>query len=171
MDQTAATPAIPVEPALAATVEPELRARLAGLACWYASLTPQSLGAIDDFYAPSARFKDPFNTVNSRDGIRRIFAHMFSKLQQPQFLIHEQLLDGRQAFLTWDFGFYLHGKHYVLHGGSHLHYDEHGMVIDHRDYWDSAEELLHKLPLIGAPLRWLRRQLSVQDDDRGSAPE
>jgi steroid delta-isomerase len=165
MDQTAATPAIPAEPALAATAEPELRERVAELARWYASLSPQSLSTIRDFYAPSARFKDPFNSVNSCDGIRRIFDHMFSKLERPEFVIHQQLLDGRQAFLTWDFSFFLRGKRYVLHGGSHLHYDEHGMVIIHRDYWDSAEELLHKLPLIGPPLRWLRRQLSVQDDD------
>ncbi|MET3106813.1 hypothetical protein AAKU67_002656 [Oxalobacteraceae bacterium GrIS 2.11] len=35
------------------------------------------------------------------------------------------------------------------------------MVTDHRDYWDAAEELFQKLPLIGAPIRWLRRQFKV----------
>jgi steroid delta-isomerase len=27
----------------------------------------------------------------------------------------------------------------------------------HRDYWDAAEELYEKLPLVGALMRWLKR--------------
>lgn len=28
----------------------------------------------------------------------------------------------------------------------------------HRDYWDAAEELYEKLPVLGDLMRWLRRQ-------------
>lgn len=135
------------------------------MADWYGGLTPESLSRLDEFYSASARFKDPFNTVNSRDGIREIFEHMFAKLDQPTFVVQESLLDGRQAFLVWQFHFRLRGRHYSLQGASHLRFDESGYVTEHRDYWDSAEELLHKLPLIGAPLRMLRRWLSVRDED------
>lgn len=137
--------------------------RLAELVDWYAHLQPATLMEIERFYAASACFKDPFNTVQSRDGIHDIFRHMFKTVDDPVFIIHEQLLDGSQAFLTWDFRFHRHNKLYQLHGGSHLRFDPQGRVIMHRDYWDSAEELLHKLPLIGPPLRLLRRLLSVHD--------
>jgi hypothetical protein len=90
---------------------------------------------------------------------------MFDVLEQPAFSVREQLLDGQQAFITWDFSFRRAGKLYQLHGGSHLRFDASGKVCLHRDYWDSAEELLHKLPLIGAPLRLLRSLLSVHDQD------
>ncbi|WP_281424558.1 hypothetical protein [Paludibacterium yongneupense] len=40
--------------------------------------------------------------------------------------------------------------------------------MHHRDYGDSAEELLRKLPLIGAPLLLLHRLPPVRDEDRGS---
>ncbi len=138
------------------------------MADWYAGLTPETLSRLDEFYHASARFKDPFNTVNSREGIRQIFEHMFAKLDQPTFVVQEQLLDGRQAFLVWQFQFSLRGRRYSLQGGSHLRFDELGYVTEHRDYWDSAEELLHKLPLIGPPLRAVRRLLSVRDDARHS---
>ncbi|BAK77232.1 hypothetical protein LHK [Pseudogulbenkiania sp. NH8B] len=164
MDQADRHAALSPEIAAAAPPGPDLRARLAELADWYAHLSPVTLDDIDRFYAASACFKDPFNTVQSRDGIHDIFRHMFNVLEQPVFILREQLLDGSQAFLTWDFRFRRRGKAYLLHGGSHLRFDSRGKVVAHRDYWDSAEELLHKLPLIGPPLRLLRRLLSVHDE-------
>jgi steroid Delta-isomerase len=31
-------------------------------------------------------------------------------------------------------------------------------VVFHRDYWDAAEELYEKLPVIGALMRWLKKR-------------
>jgi len=38
-----------------------------------------------------------------------------------------------------------------------LKFDAAGKVNYHRDYWDAAEELYEKLPLIGPLMRGLRR--------------
>jgi len=35
-----------------------------------------------------------------------------------------------------------------------------GRVNSHRDYWDAAEELYEKLPLMGLLMRFLRRTMS-----------
>ena len=53
------------------------------------------------------------------------------------------------------------GAPYEICGGSHLRFNQAGLVVLHRDYWDAAEELLQKLPLVGAPIRWLRRRFRV----------
>ena len=34
--------------------------------------------------------------------------------------------------------------------------DAQGLVTLHRDYWDAAEELYEKLPVVGAMMRWLK---------------
>ena len=34
-----------------------------------------------------------------------------------------------------------------------------GRVVAHRDYWDAAEELYEKLPVLGALMRLLKRRL------------
>ena len=34
-----------------------------------------------------------------------------------------------------------------------------GRVVEHRDYWDAAEQLYEKLPLIGGVLRLLKRSM------------
>ena len=44
-----------------------------------------------------------------------------------------------------------------MRGASHLRFDASGKVMLHRDYWDAAEELYAKLPLLGAPMRLLQR--------------
>ena len=89
---------------------------------------------------------------------------MFATLESPRFTIQDRVLEGQKAFLTWDFQFRKSNKDYLIHGGSFLQFDSAGLVVSHRDYWDSAEELLEKLPLIGIPLRWLKRRISVRTE-------
>lgn len=139
--------------------------QLAALLDWYSHLTPESVGQVSQFYAPNARFKDPFNEVQGVAAIRAIFAHMFETTDAPRFVINEQVCQAQQAFVTWTFEFALKGKHYSVIGASQLKFDEAGRVIEHRDYWDAAEELFQKLPIIGAPIRWLRRQFKIKGID------
>ncbi|MBG7619508.1 nuclear transport factor 2 family protein [Herbaspirillum sp. AP02] len=128
---------------------------------WYAALDRTSLERIDEFYAAEALFKDPFNDVKGIRSIRAIFAHMFATTDDPRFVILERMGQGGQAFATWRFEFRLKGRHYTVLGVTHFRFDAQGLVSEHRDYWDAAEELWQKLPVIGAPVRWLRGQFRV----------
>jgi hypothetical protein len=126
----------------------------------FQTLTPASVEALDEVYAPQARFKDPFNDVRGLPEIQRIFRHMFVSLNQPRFIITERIVQGGQCFLTWEFRFYFQrfkqGQEQCILGGSHLVLDEAGRITLHRDYWDAAEELYEKLPLVGGLMRWLK---------------
>ena len=44
----------------------------------------------------------------------------------------------------------------LIRGGSHLQLTADGRILLHRDYWDVAEELYEKLPVLGALMRWLK---------------
>jgi steroid delta-isomerase len=128
----------------------------------FQSLSPASVEALDALYAPDARFKDPFNDVTGLPEIQRIFRHMFVALENPRFVITERIVQGPQCFLTWEFRFcfrrFKAGQEQRIVGGSHLVLDEAGRITLHRDYWDAAEELYEKLPLIGGLMRWLKRR-------------
>jgi hypothetical protein len=66
-----------------------------------------------------------------------------------------------QCFLTWDFRFaFLRSKaqEQVIRGASHLVFSPSGQIVLHRDYWDAAEELYEKLPVVGSVMRWLKKQ-------------
>ena len=128
----------------------------------FETLSPAAVEALDALYAPDARFKDPFNDVRGLPEIQRIFRHMYVSLESPRFLITERIVQGSQCFLTWEFRFcfkrFKPGQQQCILGGSHLVLDEAGRITLHRDYWDAAEELYQKLPVIGSLMRWLKRQ-------------
>ena len=83
-------------------------------------------------------------------------------LDSPHFIVRDRLVDGQQVFLTWDFCFHLRRFDtqtlQTVRGSSHLRLDELGRITMHRDYWDVAEELYEKLPLLGALMRWLKHR-------------
>jgi steroid Delta-isomerase len=130
----------------------------------FETLTPASVAALDALYAPEARFKDPFNEVQGVAAIQRIFSDMFEHTEQPRFVITERIEQGAQCFLTWEFRFgfksFRQGQAQCIRGGSHLVLDADGRIAMHRDYWDAAEELYEKLPMIGALMRWLKRRVA-----------
>lgn len=136
--------------------------RSAPLVAYFENLAPDNLAQLKDYYAPQARFKDPFNDVTGLPEIRRIFEHMFVALIRPRFVVTQHICQSEQCFLTWEFRFefrgFHKGKEQVILGASHLVLDEHGLVVLHRDYWDAAEELYEKLPWVGGLMRWLKRR-------------
>ena len=140
----------------------EPRAAVARISAFFEALSPQSLALMDTLYTPDARFKDPFNAVQGVPAITGIFEHMFHSLHEPRFVVTQQVVDGAQAFLVWEFRFRFKRfdttTEQVIRGGSHLVLAADGRISDHRDYWDAAEELYEKLPVVGRLMRWLKRR-------------
>ena len=137
--------------------------RLDQLAAYFESISEATLPQLRDFYAPDAYFKDPFNEVRDVASIEHIFAEMYVSLHDPRFVVHSKVEQGDEAFLTWDFNFRI--KKYKAHvtqtirGSSHLKFDAGDRVRYHRDYWDAAEELYEKLPLLGGLMRFLKQRV------------
>ena len=94
--------------------------------------------------------------------IRRVFSHMYATLEQPRFVVSGCMVDGDQCFLTWEFLFrfknYDRSIQQTVYGGSHLQLTAQGLIEMHRDYWDAAEELYEKLPVVGSLMRWLKQR-------------
>jgi hypothetical protein len=130
---------------------------------FFETLTADSLVRLGTIYAPTAQFKDPFNDVVGTEKIALVFRHMFATLHQPRFEVTSAVSQGQNAFLVWDFHF-SRGKGQAMmkiHGASRLLYGDDGRIAVHRDYWDPAEELFAKLPLVGGLVRWVRRRCSA----------
>jgi hypothetical protein len=78
-------------------------------------------------------------------------------------VIHTRIEQGDEAFLAWNFEFrikrYQPEKTQIIRGGSHLRWDANSKVAFHRDYWDAAEELYEKLPVLGGLMRFVKRRM------------
>jgi ketosteroid isomerase-like protein len=139
------------------------RAATARVRAFFETLGPASIDRMDAVYAPDASFRDPFNDVRGLAEIRRIFAQMFEHLDDCRFTFIDETVDEHGAFLTWDMTFRIRrlspGETRRIHGATQLKFAPDGRVACHRDYWDAADELYAKLPLIGPVMRWLKRKL------------
>lgn len=128
---------------------------------FYEQLTPESVAQLlPTLYAANARFKDPFNQVQGLGAITHIFVHMFKQVNQPRFIVLTRIIQGNDAFITWEFRFRMKRfskEEQCVLGATHLRFDASGLVNEHRDYWDAAEELYEKLPVIGSLMRMLKK--------------
>ena len=131
---------------------------------FYEHLTPESVTHFSDYYAENAYFKDPFNEVSGLLPIQNIFSHMFHQISEPRFVVLERLVDTNGAMLVWELHFCTRflkrGETQVIRGVSHLKFNAVGKVVWHRDYWDAAEELYTKLPVIGCLVRGLKKMMT-----------
>ena len=140
---------------------------IADIERFFSEMTPAHLARLGEVYSADAWFKDPFNEVQGLDAVRGIFQHMYDSLNQPRFIVTARVVQGRQCFLTWDFVFGLRGQstEITVRGASHLWLapgtDGRWRITRHRDYWDVAEELYEKLPLLGGLMRWLKRRVNA----------
>lgn len=140
-----------------------MKSTVAPLVAFFETLTPDGVARMREFYAADVWFKDPFNEVQGLGEVQRIFSHMFVALDRPRFVVTAEVENGDQCFLTWDFEFYMRRKGAMLQtirGSSHLKFNEAGQVVYHRDYWDAAEELYEKLPVLGGLMRWLKQRVN-----------
>lgn len=133
---------------------------------YFETLTVASLADIGTVYVADARFKDPFNDVQGLAAIRRIYAHMFETLDAPRFVVVDALPAGNRCCLVWQLRFGAGGGRpgpvHLICGASHLRFAADGRIELHRDYWDPAEELYEKVPLLGLLMRALRRRLAAR---------
>lgn len=129
---------------------------------WFEHLSPETIDQLPNFYAADAEFKDPFNEVRGSAAIAQIFRHMFAQVDEPRFVVGSRFSGSDGVMLLWDFHFRSRGplspQAMTVRGATHLRFDAAGKVVLHRDYWDAAEELYAKLPLLGSLMRGLQRR-------------
>ncbi len=128
---------------------------------WFENLSLDTLDEMPAHYADDAEFKDPFNEVRGIQAIRHIFEHMFTQVAEPRFVVGSRFSGTDGAVLLWEFHFRTRGplpaRSMTARGATHLRFAADGKVTLHRDYWDAAEELYAKLPLLGPLMRGLQR--------------
>ena len=136
----------------------------ARIAAFFENFSRVDLVRLADAYTPDASFKDPFHEVRGVAAIERIYRHMFDTLDEPVFVVTRRMAQGGECWLSWDMEFRFKSMRshqmQVIHGASHLQLADDGRIAAHRDYWDAAEELYEKIPVLGTLMRWLKRRAS-----------
>ena len=134
------------------------------LVTFFETVHLESIADFPHYYSEDVYFKDPFNEVRGVPAIQRIFTHMFQQVAEPRFTITEQIVDGNSAMLVWEFHYRVaifgREQKQMIRGASHLKFDAEGKVFWHRDYWDAAEELYARLPVVSLLMLGLKKVMA-----------
>lgn len=108
---------------------------------------------IDEFrnyFDEKAYFKDPFHEVVGIDSIYEIFQKMYHNLYNPKFEIDEVIVNKTTAYIKWDFIFCFKNEKEIqrFSGVSRIVFNKEKKVISHEDFWDAAENIYEKIPLL-----------------------
>ncbi len=106
-------------------------------------------------------FEDPFQKVIGIEKVYHVFEHMFTTLYDPRFIVNEIVCDKQCAYLRWTFSYQRSPKLNIekFTGVSRVQFLETGKVLSHVDYWDAAENIYEKVPLLGSVLRLIKRKV------------
>ena len=132
---------------------------------YYETLTPRSVRLLEKLAEPQMRFKDPFNYVEGVNQVVEIMRKMFEDVSNPKFRVEDTAWgqDGRTAFMKWVFTFGPDKdpeKNRVT-GMTEIIFTHDKLVASHIDYWDAAENIYERVPVLGSILRLIKSKIAA----------
>jgi len=128
----------------------------------FADFSPATVGErAREVYAENAYFNDGFVELEGLDQIADYLDRSAEAAGEVAIEVHNVAYSGVEIYLRWDMRFTNQkgSKVVVAPGVSHLRVDGNGLVIFHRDYWDSSGALAEFVPLMPSILRSVRSRL------------
>lgn len=130
----------------------DIRPQLSQFLAQYQYLNVDNLELLAQMYSPDVEFIDPLHRIEGLPALTQYFRGMYQNLQTIQFEYQSPLVQERHASVTWA----MHithtslnaGQPFTVHGMSALQFNDEGKVLRHRDYFDLAELLYLRLPLL-----------------------
>ncbi|MEM7023373.1 MAG: nuclear transport factor 2 family protein [Pseudomonadota bacterium] len=143
----------------------DIEAVASAYGAFYESITRESVVDLRALVAPEVRFKDPFNDLHGVDSMVRVMEHMFDDATDIRFVIDDRTVRGSLCYLRWRFWFrprrFSHGEPWQVEGVSLVRFDADGKVLEHIDYWDAAQQIYERIPVVGVLVRRLRAYLAL----------
>ena len=128
----------------------------------FADFSPATVGGrAAEVYAEDAYFNDGFVEVCGRGEIVAYLVRSAGGAGEVDIEVHDVAYSGAEIYLRWDMRFTNEkgSREVVAPGVSHLRVDGKGLVVFHRDYWDSSGALAEFVPLIPSILRSIRSRM------------
>lgn len=110
-----------------------------------------------EIFASDVVFEDPFQCVCSVDKIITVFRHMYTTLNHPKFIIKESMSHEKSGYIRWEFIYDTNR----FEGVSHVVFNDEGLVVSHRDFWDAASNVYETIPLLGSLLRLIKYKIKA----------
>jgi ketosteroid isomerase-like protein len=115
---------------------------------WQDAWPRHDVDAIVALYAPEAAYRSVAFRAPSTgvDGVRRYLRETFDSESDVRCRFGEPVVGGGRAAVEWWASWTENGHPLTLAGTTMLAFDDDGLVVDHRDYWNQEEERVEHYP-------------------------
>jgi len=137
-------------------------AALARFRSFYDEFSPAWIARVEELYATSFVFRDPFHAIEGDFGaLRAYFSKVLTALDTTRFTVEDIAKGSDGAYVRWRWEWRRKPKDLlrVVPGVTHLRLHTDGKIAYHRDLFDAAEGFYEALPVIGSMLRAIKRRL------------
>ena len=125
-------------------------------ASYFERISPDNLDELRALLADDIVFIDPFNKLYGPDKMVAVFDKMFDQMTNPAFEVLDVVSSQDASYMKWRMTGIVNAAPQMpfdILGMSEIRFNAAGKVICHHDHWDSASQLLAKIPYIGAVIR------------------
>ncbi|MCA1735794.1 MAG: nuclear transport factor 2 family protein [Actinobacteria bacterium] len=109
---------------------------------WTSGWPAKDVEAMAAFYAPDATylsvpFREPDRGV---EGVRSYLTREFGVETDIECWFRSPVVDGQRAAIEWWASWVEGSQELTLAGSTFLRFNDDGLIVDHRDYWNQVDE-------------------------------
>ena len=131
---------------------------------FFLKLNKDTLNLVDGFYDPQVVFQDPVHVLVSASEVKKYYEGLYKNVSSIRWEFFEGIESGKTVSLTWKM--YLKtpslngGKEITVDGVSIISFNEKGLAIRHRDYFDMGEFVYEKIPGLNWIIRYIKSRMA-----------
>ncbi|CAN5841131.1 hypothetical protein BH11MYX2_BH11MYX2_41360 [soil metagenome] len=128
----------------------------------YDQFSPQQIARVEEIYAPTFAFRDPFHTISADYvKLRAYFTRVLTALDYSKFITEDEAVGADGAYVRWRWEWKRKPHHPIrsVPGVTHLRFAADERILEHHDLFDAAEGFYETLPVVGGILRSIKRRL------------
>lgn len=127
------------------------------------NLRADNIEILNEFYDEKSIFIDPLGTHNGRESIKAYYKNLYKNVTYIKFNFNNIIANGNSYSLYWTMTLSAQGlnsgKPIIVEGNSHITFNNSGLVIYHRDYFDMGEFIYEHLPVMGWTIDKIKKRL------------
>jgi len=126
----------------------------------FASADNLTVNDVGQIYTPDVVFVDPLGRIDGLEMLARYFEGVYKNVSSCRFEYYDELKTDNKASIKWDM-FFKHpklnsGREIEVRGVTLLEFTD--KVHYHEDVYDVGALMYEHIPLLGAPVRYLKRR-------------
>jgi hypothetical protein len=126
-------------------------------------LNASTMHLLKEYYAEEVNFHDPLTTISGLEPLTKYYENLYQNVKSIRFDFAEAIVNQNNIMVTWTMVYQVDalnsGKEISVIGNSHIKFNDQGLVIYHRDYFDVAQMVYDHIPVVGWAIQKIKNRL------------